>query len=46
MDQEALIANCKRTLVNENFTFWYNAEQPTYYESATAMEEIARCPRL
>lgn len=47
MDQAALIANWKCTVVNENFPLQCNAKQPTYYASAITTEEIiAHCPQL
>lgn len=44
MDQTALIANWKCTLVNENSPLQYNAEQPTYYASAITAEKPPTVP--
>lgn len=46
MDQAALIANWKCTLVNENFPLQYNTEQPTYNASTITTKETAHYPRL
>lgn len=42
MDQAALIAIWKCTLVNENNPSQYNAEQPTHYTSAVTVEELSQ----